>query len=247
MRRRRDRQLSKLATAIVIAGLIVTAMQACGGRDQLLPGEEGYIDEGGGAFGPGPGAGGDVGPGPGVGGLGPGSGGFGPGPGAGGAMTTVSTTVGTVTSGTGMTSVSSVGPGAGGSSMVTTVGAGGMGSGGFGGFGPTSSSAGVGGSGGFTTTSVGVGGGNPIDCLTCIAQNCPQAIQCIQNPNCLQGSICTVQNCLVGGTPDLGCALNCFNGDIGAALLALQSLQCMFQTCGQQCGGLLGGPPPPGP
>ena len=120
------------------------------------------------------------------------------------------------------------------SSVTTTAGVGGgMGttSAGVGGFGPATS-VGVGGSG--------QGGFSPFDCLSCVGQNCPQALQCLTDPTCAQGVFCTVQTCLSGGIPDFICALNCFNGDVSAATLALQSVGCIFTQCGSECASILG-------
>ncbi|MCA9621207.1 MAG: hypothetical protein KC731_19430 [Myxococcales bacterium] len=87
------------------------------------------------------------------------------------------------------------------------------------------------------------GGFNPIDCLTCIGNNCPTALQCITDPTCAQGVLCSVQSCFMNGQPDFICVLGCFNGDINAALLALQAVQCVFGTCGMECGGSFPGLP----
>jgi hypothetical protein len=98
-----------------------------------------------------------------------------------------------------------------------------------------------------TTTTNGSGpgttgpGGGPIDCFQCIGQECPEALQCIQDPTCMQGILCTVSQCLSGGQPDFGCFLGCFNGDFQAAIQAFQSLSCVMGNCEDECGGLLGG------
>ena len=81
------------------------------------------------------------------------------------------------------------------------------------------------------------------NCINCIGNNCPQAVQCVTDPVCMQGTICAVQNCISGGNPDLICVLNCFNGDLGTALLALQSVGCIFNQCGNECSGIFGGGP----
>ena len=47
----------------------------------------------------------------------------------------------------------------------------------------------------------------------------------------------------MNGQPDFICVLGCFNGDINAALLALQAVQCVFGTCGMECGGSFPGLP----
>src|SRR5437016_2448021 len=51
----------------------------------------------------------------------------------------------------------------------------------------------------------GGGGPNPIGCLTCVAQSCPDVLACVMDQACLQGLACTVMNCVSGGSPDLVC------------------------------------------
>ena len=80
---------------------------------------------------------------------------------------------------------------------------------------------------------------NPIECITCVAQNCPEAVGCITDPECIQGLICSVSQCLSGGQPDLMCVADCFNGDFAKALEALQALGCIFMDCGDACSGLI--------
>lgn len=106
--------------------------------------------------------------------------------------------------------------------------------------------AGVGGAGG---SDVGAGGGGqggdeqpqpmPIECLACIGLQCPETIDCITNPECIQGVGCAVTQCLDGGNPDLPCVANCFDGDLEAAAEALQVLGCIFSQCGEACAGTL--------
>ena len=101
--------------------------------------------------------------------------------------------------------------------------------------------AGVGGEGGQGPGSGGIGGQppNPIDCLTCVGIECPAALDCVTNPDCINGLVCAVGQCLGGGAPDLPCLLDCFNGDIDAALAAVEVITCVLGTCGDECGGLL--------
>ena len=230
----------------LVAGAIFAAV-ACGGRDQLTFGEDGL--------------GGDdpVGPGgPGQGGfIADGGGGFGPTTTGVGGMPGVTTT--TVTTGVGgAPATSSSGVGASTSSSVTTTTGVTTTSGvtttavttattvttvnttvtttsGAGGMGPSTSAITVSGVGGSSPTT----SGGPLDCFACIQGSCPQAAACFQNPACLQGTICAATQCL-GGPPDFGCVLNCFNGDFMAAFQALQAVGCVFQQCGQQCQGLFG-------
>ncbi|MCA9619792.1 MAG: hypothetical protein KC731_12285 [Myxococcales bacterium] len=108
-------------------------------------------------------------------------------------------------------------------------GAGGDAAGGFGGFGE----------GGTAEGGAGGGGIMPIECISCIATECPSAIDCITNPACVQGIVCAVGNCLNGGQPDIMCLLGCFDGDLDAALAAVDALTCIGGNCGDYCGDLL--------
>jgi hypothetical protein len=85
----------------------------------------------------------------------------------------------------------------------------------------------------------GSGAGSPIDCFGCIGDNCPQAIGCVTDPTCIQGIACSVTQCLAGGQPDIECLTDCFDGDVGAALEAIDVLTCVFGQCQMECGGLL--------
>jgi hypothetical protein len=116
-----------------------------------------------------------------------------------------------------------------------TAGSGADGGGGRGGM--AAGGATTGGEGGST------GPGNPIDCFGCIAENCPQAVECLTDQACLDGIICGVTNCLAGGggSPDIGCFVDCFNGDFEAALNAFETITCVLGSCGDACGGFLGG------
>lgn len=62
---------------------------------------------------------------------------------------------------------------------------------------------------------------------------------CITDPACAQGLGCVVTDCGIGGTPDFQCVLGCFDGDLGAALDALQAVGCIFGTCGDVCSGFI--------
>jgi hypothetical protein len=89
---------------------------------------------------------------------------------------------------------------------------------------------------------ISTGSGNPIECFGCVAENCPEAVDCITDEACINGIACGVQNCLDGGGgPDIGCFVDCFDGDFEAALAAFETLTCVFQSCADACGGLLGG------
>ncbi len=156
-------------------------------------------------------------------GNGGGVGGAGPAQGVGGQVTSsvgASSPTGSGGAGSGVTN------GSGGADPSSGVGPGGSG------VGPGSSAAGPG--------TTGPGGG-PLDCFQCIGQECPEALQCLQDPTCMQGIVCTVSQCLSGGQPDFSCLLGCFNGDFQAAMQAFQSLSCVMSKCQDDCGGLLGG------
>ncbi len=111
---------------------------------------------------------------------------------------------------------------------------GGPGQGGGPGFGGGPGQGGTGGAGG----AVG-------ECLDCLASDCPAGQQCFSNPACVSGSICTLQNCINGGGPNIPCAIGCFNGDIQTAQQAFPLVQCAGNQCAGSCTGVLGGPPPP--
>ena len=86
-------------------------------------------------------------------------------------------------------------------------------------------------------------GPDPLACIQCVAESCPEALACVQDPVCGQGLFCAFTQCLGGGSPDLMCVADCFNGDLGAALDALQAIGCVLGTCGAECGGLIPGLP----
>jgi len=118
---------------------------------------------------------------------------------------------------------------------ATGAGASAGGAGGAGG----SSEGGFGGQGG-SANGGGGGGIMPLACLTCIGQECPAAIDCVTNPSCVQGVACAVGQCLGGGgTPDFMCVLDCFDGDIDAALAAVDALTCIAGSCSDSCGDLI--------
>ena len=121
-------------------------------------------------------------------------------------------------------------------SSAHSGGAGGEGEGG--GTGGAGGDAGEGGEGGAPT-----GGFNPLDCFGCIAQNCPAALECIQDPLCRDGMVCAVTDCLGGGSPDIACFGTCFGGDFQAGLKAYQAITCVLGDCGEFCQGGAGGLP----
>jgi hypothetical protein len=96
--------------------------------------------------------------------------------------------------------------------------------------------------GGNAGNGFGGNGGAPGGCISCIAQNCPDAQQCFADQACRSGVICVATQCGIGGGGGgLQCVIGCFNGDTGAAIQGLQALQCVASSCGGQCGGPGGG------
>jgi hypothetical protein len=77
---------------------------------------------------------------------------------------------------------------------------------------------------------------SPIDCIGCVANNCPQTLSCLQDPGCVQGIGCALSQCLSSGTPDLGCFVECFEGDTVAAYNAFQAIRCVLEECADSCG-----------
>jgi hypothetical protein len=107
--------------------------------------------------------------------------------------------------------------------------------------GSMSGGGGSGGGEGGAPSGPGSGGAppDPIACITCVAQSCPEVIACLTDMVCQQGLVCSVSQCLGGGQPDLLCVADCFGGDIQAAGQALMALACVATTCGPDCVGLL--------
>lgn len=102
--------------------------------------------------------------------------------------------------------------------------------------------AGMGGEGGEGGRDPSTGPGGIQDCFTCAASNCPEAVECFTDPDCQAGIGCAVSECFGGGGgPDPQCFLECFDGDTDAAFTAFQAITCVFQSCGDECGSLLGG------
>ncbi|MEM6790042.1 MAG: hypothetical protein AAF928_16385 [Myxococcota bacterium] len=79
----------------------------------------------------------------------------------------------------------------------------------------------------------------PVACLACIGLECPQTLDCVTDPACIEGIGCVVEDCLDGGAPDVLCVADCFEGDQDAALTALGVLGCITGECGEDCEGTL--------
>lgn len=122
--------------------------------------------------------------------------------------------------------------------QLPSEGVGGAGVGDVGGGGATGGDGGQGGEGGAPN-----GGFNPLDCFGCIAQNCPEALECLQDQACRDGMVCAVTDCLGGGAPDIACFGTCFGGDLEAGLKAYQAITCVLGDCGEFCQGGIGGLP----
>jgi hypothetical protein len=206
--------------------------------DMSLGGEAGSCPDPNCGVGGTSGSGGDIGSGGdlGFGGVGGETGGFG---GVGGTGGFAGTSAFGGAAGVGGTGIG----GSGGS--ATTGGVGGVGGTGIGGTGGIAGSGGssIGGTGGTTGTGgSGTGGtGGVVQCVECITQSCPQVQQCLGDTSCRQGVECVLTQCLSGGGFNFQCAIGCFNGDFGAAIQALQAVQCVYQQCGANCVGGIGG------
>ncbi|MBW2526972.1 MAG: hypothetical protein JRI23_22510, partial [Deltaproteobacteria bacterium] len=98
--------------------------------------------------------------------------------------------------------------------------------------------AGAGGTGAVGGTG-GTGGTLPTECLSCAAAECPDALDCFMDEACRNGLLCAFTTCLSGGQPDWMCMLDCFDGDISAAITAGQAIYCISQSCADECGGML--------
>jgi hypothetical protein len=81
----------------------------------------------------------------------------------------------------------------------------------------------------------GSGGGNPVDCIACIAQRCPAFLECVQAPVCARQLSCAVNSCFDGPVPDLTCSVDCFDGNAQQAQRALLSVLCAVVTCSDVC------------
>jgi hypothetical protein len=154
--------------------------------------------------------------------------------------------IGSIAWGTTATGGSPASSGGSGGEGAGTVGGGGsaLGGGGAGVGGAAGAGGGLGGTAG-SGGEAGAGGFGPLDCVTCVGSECPEMLDCLLDPLCVQGLGCSVVNCLGGGAPDLGCISDCFGGDMEAAMQALAGLMCIMESCGAQCEDLLSNLPEP--
>ena len=87
-------------------------------------------------------------------------------------------------------------------------------------------------------TGGGFGGATPGNCLDCIANSCPEANECFDNPRCVQGLFCGATACGgFEGTNAIRCWTACFDGDAGLAFQAIAAGICLAQTCSMACQG----------
>lgn len=89
-----------------------------------------------------------------------------------------------------------------------------------------------------STSAVSSTSGGPVDCLLCVNSECPEVQSCILDPVCSQGLACIFTDCGISN-PDFQCAIDCFGGDLGAALDGIQAIGCVFNSCGDECAGLI--------
>lgn len=83
---------------------------------------------------------------------------------------------------------------------------------------------------------------NPLECVQCIQEKCGDKVsECLSDSVCVKGIQCSITKCMSGGSPDVTCMLECFDGDYMAVLKALSVLTCVSQTCGESCMSLLNG------
>ena len=73
-----------------------------------------------------------------------------------------------------------------------------------------------------------------MECLGCIAQDCPFIVDCVQDALCYERLICTVEDCLQGDV-SIECVIDCHDGDLFAAGQLAEALNCAVDTCGDRC------------
>lgn len=90
-----------------------------------------------------------------------------------------------------------------------------------------------------------------LECATCLGEECGAGVaECLANDGCRSGLLCAATQCLGGTAGTLPCLMECSKLAGDGSNLLLATLQCVFQTCGDTCSGVLpGGPqtPPPRP
>jgi hypothetical protein len=67
---------------------------------------------------------------------------------------------------------------------------------------------------------------------------CPAAQECFGNPVCVSGVFCGLGACPgLEGSEALGCWIECFGGDAGLALTAINATLCLGENCADACSG----------
>jgi hypothetical protein len=82
-------------------------------------------------------------------------------------------------------------------------------------------------------------------CERCVREQCPAAIACSNDPACAAGFSCIFAECPGSARrrrgPSLECLATCFGGDITPAIGGAQGIQCVYDTCSDQCVAFGGG------
>lgn len=88
-----------------------------------------------------------------------------------------------------------------------------------------------------------------LECATCLGEECGARVaECLGNEGCRNGLLCAATECLGGSGGTLTCLMQCSQVAGDGSNLLLSALQCVFQTCGEDCSDVLPGGPqtPPG-
>jgi hypothetical protein len=80
-----------------------------------------------------------------------------------------------------------------------------------------------------------------VNCGLCVAQSCgSDIVTCVTDQECLGTLQCVATKCLGGGgSPDPSCFLTCGSGK--GLVQILRIFRCITDTCGPECGDILGG------
>ncbi len=82
--------------------------------------------------------------------------------------------------------------------------------------------------------------GGLVNCGACLAQQCgSQVFSCLTASACQTTLQCAVTMCISGGAPNIGCVLQCANGDMQALGQLTGLFGCVTSNC-SQCIGALG-------
>jgi hypothetical protein len=90
--------------------------------------------------------------------------------------------------------------------------------------------------------------GPVLACVACLKTQCREGInECINSATCREGLLCALGKCIAGtvgveattssavSSGNFACLLDCFKGDIMAAILAAESVDCVVVTCSNAC------------